>query len=40
MLRVYQFEQMTVETADLIDDYIAGAGIVPDVSLAFRTALK
>ena len=40
MLRMYQFEQMTVDTADLIDDYIAGAEIVPDISRAFRTALK
>lgn len=40
MLRMYQFEQMTVETMDLIDDYIAAAGMVPDVSRVFRTALN
>lgn len=41
MLRMYQIEQMTVETKDLIDDYIAAAGrMVPDVSQVSRSAFN
>jgi hypothetical protein len=40
MLRMYQIEQMTVDTMDLIDDYFAAAGIVPDISRSFRAALN
>lgn len=32
LLRMYQFEQMTVESMDLIDDYIVVAAMVPDIS--------